>query len=198
MEPNATPTPQPVATPAPAPAPTPDPEPQVNLDDLFATPTPTPTPVAQPAAPQPAPAGQPQPAAPAQPVIDTDAIANQVRQDVNRSISRQQEVNNFLSQEKNKEFAPYMAEIAKVALDPRFQDVKIDRVVGLALEPATLMRIGAKVAQEAAEEAAAGGTGGNGGNGQPTPQAPIDYSTMDDSKFMETYENAKAGKYRTK
>jgi len=182
---------QPVVTPTPQQ----NQQDDVVLDDLFADPNPSPqpTPQAAPAAPaQPVQPANAQPATPAAPAVDPTVIANQVRQDVSKSLSRQQELNSFFSSEKGRAFTPYMEQISKVAVDPRFVDLKLDRVVGLALTPDTLLKMGAKMEKEASTQAATTHTGGNGAAPQDNNQA-VDYASMPEDKFMETYQRVKSG-----
>jgi len=103
-------------------------------------------------------------------------------------INKQTEIQSFFAKPENAAFAPYQNEITRVATDPRFLGWKLDRVIGFTLTPATMMKIGAKMATDAANNATANSTGGNqntvkaGGNGQ------VDFNSMSNEDF-ERYSN---------
>lgn len=90
--------------------------------------------------------------------------ADQINQSVDKKVERTQELLMFFNDKKNEPFAPYQKEIARVAHDRKYAGLKIERAIALALGPDTLMKIGAKLAEQASTQAAANATGGNSNN----------------------------------
>lgn len=169
------------------------------LDDLF--PSNTPAAPVQPAAPA-APAAPAQPAA--APTTPDDAAklkaefdqrfqqsTQQLNQTVNQSVEqmnakleRTTELNNFFSNADNEPFRKFQNEITKVATDPRFIGLKLNRVIGMTLGPETMLKLGAEMAATAGQQANANRTGGNQNPGRfvNNTQMP-DYKNMTDQEF---------------
>jgi hypothetical protein len=101
---------------------------------------------------------------------------------IDKRVARTTELSTFFTSEAGKEFQPYQESINKVAMDPRFIGLKMDRIVGLALTPAVLMRIGAKMSKEADDKARGNNTGGNSNSTTANAQ-PKNFWTMSQEEF---------------